>query len=411
MSSDGAYRRDVLTGATTLGVIALAGCGGDGGGDDAESDGADGMGPAAGEDGAEDVEDGNGGDGDGGDGDGEEFTVVVGAPSQGSSTQQAAQALARAMNQHSDTVSVSPQVTDGWTANLYEFDSGNIPAMGVDNNSLSKALNGETPFDEDPVERLPMQGFIFTSLEIHWVAMEGSELESTADLQEGGYDIYPIQPGFGTRLLTEEIIRRAGLWDQNNIVNLATSDIPGTVQEGRVDALCVCGANGVALSSWVQEVDVRSQGQLYLMEVDDNFRQAIEETPGAILKEIEPYGWEQDVTKVTDSTIAWVLGGQWAFGPSIPAEASYEIARVSAEHHDTIRESDPTALDHSGVESMTQVVIPELEIHPGIADYWEEKGVWNDEWIRGETDGYSPGDTADSHDARTNTKTGSTHAR
>jgi TRAP transporter TAXI family solute receptor len=345
-----ANRRDVLKGAATLGVITVAG---------SATAGAD--------DGAQN------------------YQIVIGGTSSGSSTQQAGQALARAAAQHSDILTISVQVTDGWTANLYEFDEGNLSSIGVDNNSLNKAMNEEGPFAEEPVENLPMQGFVFTNLEIYWVAMEGSGIESTADLAEGGYTIYPIQPGFGTRLLTEEIIKEAGLWEDNEILNLDTSDIAGAVEEGRADALCIYGANGVALSSWVQEVDVRSNGQLYVIEVDDDFREAIENVGGARLEEIEPYGWEQDVSRVTDTTVSWVLSGQWAFGPDVPAEATHEVARLSSEHWQTIQEADPTALDHSGVESMTAAVIPELAIHPGVANYWEENDVWNDEWTRGET--------------------------
>ncbi|UHQ98813.1 TRAP transporter substrate-binding protein (plasmid) [Natrinema zhouii] len=338
-----------MKGATTLGAISMAGCLGGGGGD--------------------------------------QYQMTIAGAGSGTSTEQAAQALARAASQNSDSISITVQNTDGWTANLYEFDNDNFGTVGVDNNSLSKAMNEEGPFAEDPVDSLPMQGFVFTSLEIHWVAMEGSDLESTADLQDGGYTIYPIQPGFGTRLLTEEVIREAGLWDQNEILNVDSSDIPGAVEEGRADALCVYGANGVNLSSWVQEVDVRSNGGLYLMEVDDNFRQAIENVPGAILKEFDeyPYEWEQDVTTVTDTTTSWVLSGQWAFGPDVPADAVKEVARLSAEEHESIRDADPTAIDHSGVESMTAAVIPDLEIHPGVAEYWQDNDVWNDEWTEGST--------------------------
>ncbi len=351
MSEDGISRRDMVKGAaTTMGVITMAGCS------------------------------------SGGDGDGENYQVTIAGTSSGSSTQQAGQALARAASQHSDSLNISVQVTDGWTANLYEYDSDNISAMGVDNNSLSKAMNDAGPFAEEPVDSLPMQGFVFTNLEIYWVATEDSGIESTADLAEGGYTIYPIQPGFGTRLLTEEVIREAGLWEPNDILNVGTSDIAGAVEEGRVDALAIYGANGVALSSWVQEVDVRSGGGLNVIEVDDNFEQAIDNVGGAIKKSgLEPYGWEQDVTSITDTTTAWVLAGQWAFGPDVPAGATQEIARISSEHWEAIQESDPTALDHSDPESMTTAVIPELEVHPGVADFFEQEGVWNDEWTRGET--------------------------
>lgn len=321
----------------------------------------------------------------GGDGDGESYSVVIAGTSSGSSTQQAGQALARAASEESDVLDISVQVTDGWTANLYEFDSGNISSIGVDNNSLAKAMSDSGPFADEPVDTMPMQGFVFTNLQIYWVAMEGSGIESTADLREGGHTIYPIQPGFGTRLLTEEVIKEAGAWEGNEILNLDTADIAGAVEEGRADALCIYGANGVNLSSWVQEVDVRSNGELYAVPVDDQFRQAIEDVPGALLQEFEPYGWEQDVSKLTDTVTSWTLAGQWAFGPDVPAGATEEIARLSSEHWETIRESDPTALDHSDPETMTEAVIPELEIHPGVAQYWKDNDVWNDEWTEGST--------------------------
>ena len=189
---------------------------------------------------------------------GGEETVTIGATSSGSSSQQAAQAYARAASQHSDSVSIDPQVTSGWTANLQEYDDGNIPGMAVDNNSLAKAINEEGPFADEPVDKLPMQSFMFTSLEIYWVALDGSGIEHVDDIRDGGHTIYPIQPGFGTRLLTEEILQDAGMWEPNEKYNGNTGDVPGAVEEERVDALCIYGANGVELSSWVQEVDVRS---------------------------------------------------------------------------------------------------------------------------------------------------------
>jgi hypothetical protein len=355
MTGNDRTRRDVLAGAATAGVITVAGCSGD----DSGSDGSDG-------------ESGR-------------YQVSIRGTSTGSSTQQAAQALARAASQHSDILDISVQVTDGWTANLYEFDAGNIASMGVDNNSLSKAMNEAGPFADQPTDSLPMQGFVFTNLEIYMVAMEGSGITSTSDLADGGHTIYPIQPGFGTRLLTEEVIREAGLWEPNEILNLDTSDIAGAVEEERADVLCIYGANGVALSSWVQEVDVRSGDSLQVIEVDQNFENAIDSVGGAIKSEVEPYGWEQEVTGITDTTTAWVLAGQWAFGPSVPAAATHEIARLSSEHHEAIRESDPTALDHSDPESMTTAVIPDLEMHPGVVSFFEENDLWSDEWTRGET--------------------------
>lgn len=349
VDSDNRSRRNVLKCGATLGVVGLAGCSG----------------------------------GDGGDGDDSEVTITVGGTSTGSSTQAAGQALARAAQQHSDFLNVSVQETQGWTANLYEYDGDQIPAMGVDNNSLAKALSEEGPFADEPVETLPNQGFLFTSLQIHWVGLDGSGVESVSDLREGGHTVYPIQPGFGTRLLTEEILKEAGVWEPNDILNVDTGDVPGAVEEDRVDALCLYGANGVNLSGWCQEVDVRSSERLNLLEVDDDFRQVVEDHPGAILEEVEPYGYEQDVTEYTDTLTSWSLAGQWAFSPEIPARATEEVCRLAIEHEETLRESDPTTLEYSP-EAMTQTVIPEIDVHAGVANFFEENDVWDDSWSRGD---------------------------
>ena len=316
------------------------------------------------------------------------YTITIAGAASGSSTQAAGQAIARGANEHSDILSIDVQETEGWTANLYEFDGGDFQTIGVDNNSWAAAINEEDPFDEDPVDDMPMQGYLFTSLEMHWVALEGSGIESTADLREGGYTIYPIEPGFGTRLLTETVLQEDGIWDANDINNEDTDDIPGAVEEGRVDALALYGANQVDLAGWCQEVDIRSDGQLYLIETDDQFEQAIEDVPGATLVRQDPYPYEQDVTSELglDSDVThWALQGQFAYGPEVDPEAVYEMARIALEHHDTLRESDPTTLEYTP-EIMASVIMDDVPVHPGMVEFYQDHGVWDDDWIEGDID-------------------------
>ncbi|SNR25578.1 TAXI family TRAP transporter solute-binding subunit [Halorubrum vacuolatum] len=346
LDGDKPTRRDALKAMGAMGVVGLAGCA-----DDDES-----------------------------------HTFTIAGTASGSSTQAAAQALARAADEHSDTIDVTVQETGGWTANVYDYDAGEFETIGVDTNSMAKAFNDEDPFDEEPVDSLPQQGPLFTSLEMIWVAMEGSGIESTADIRDGGYTIYPIEPGFGTRLLTEEVFRTDGLWDNNDINNEDTDDIPGAVEEGRVDALAVYGSNRVDLAGWCQEVDVRSDGQLYVIEADDQFREAVESVDGARADTYEPYGWQQDVTSELgiDEVFSWILDGMWAFSPDIPAEATYEYTRVMHEHHETMRESDPTVLDYTeGPEQLAAAVNPDIEVHAGVAEYFQDIDIWDDSWMEG----------------------------
>lgn len=366
-------RRDVLKVAGVAGIAGIAGCLGD---DDDDDDDDDGVTTDDDDDTADD-----------GDDDDAEYTITIAGAASGSSTQAAGQALALAASQHSDTLTIDVQETGGWTANMYEFDDGEFSTIGVDNNSWAAAINGDPPFDDDPVENMPMQGYLFTSLEMHWVAMDGSGIESTADLRDGGYTIYPIEPGFGTRLLTETVLQEDGIWDANEINNEDTDDIPGAVEEGRVDALAMYGANGVDLAGWCQEVDVRSDGQLYLIDVDQQFEDAVDAVPGATPVRADPYPYQQDVTShlgLEEDIFHWALQGQWAYGPDVEPEAVYEMARISLEHHDTARDSDPTTLEYTP-EIMASVFMDDVPVHPGMVDFLEDHDAWDpDQWEAGE---------------------------
>ena len=338
-------RRGMIKGGVALGALGLAGCLG----------------------------------GDNGNGE----TLNVGTAGSGTPTEAAGQALARGMDEHSD-VSITVQNTDGWQSNMYEYDSENFYAYGVDNNSLSSARDDLNDFEDEPVERMPYQGFQYTTLDMFFVSTEESELESTEQLFDGGYDVFPLEPGAGTRAGTEQLLREVGIWEENNMLEVDFGDIAGRVEEGEVDAAVLYGVNGAELAGWCQEVDVRSDGGLELMETDEQLREAIEDHPGLALDTIEPYGFEQSVDAYVDEVDCWALIGQWVFGEEVSEEVAYEIARVSSEHWETIAESDGTTLDHSDAESMTNGVLDDIPIHPGVAEFWEEEGVWDDSWERGE---------------------------
>jgi len=363
-------RRNVLKGTAGIGTIAITGCLGNGGSSDGSSGGSDGSSGDGSSDGSSSSTDGSSE---------ESFELQMGGSSQGSTAFNSMQALARALNQHSDTLSMTVQQTQGNVANMYQYDQGSLPAIATDNNTISKAIAGNDRFNEQPVENIGHQSFRFNGLDIFWVAREGSGIESTDDFS--GKTVYPIQPGFGTRLLTEEVMRTAGMWEDVDIINVNTSDIPGAIEEGRVDAAAVYGSNGVELTGWAKQIDARND--VYLAEVGDNFAQAIKDVPGARYAEIEPYGWNQEVTQVTDSIVSWNLDLQCLISPDVPAEAARELARVSHEHTDTIQDADQTYADHSDAENMTSAIISEHPVHQGFAEFYKDKEVWDDSWTAG----------------------------
>lgn len=319
--------------------------------------------------------------------DGDTHTLIVGCTSSGSSSMRAGQAMARTMNQHSDVVTFDPQTTDGLIANLYEYDSDEFEAVGTGIHGYTKAMNQEGDFGDTPVGKLPHLGPLYTRAQIYFVARDGSGVESVSGLRDGGLNLYPIQPGFGTRLLTEEIIREAELWDQNEIVNVDVGDAAGAFEEERIDVAAIYDSNGVALAGWVQEIDVRND--LHLIEGDDDqFIEVLENFEGAAAYKTEATGWEQDVTDIVDETWTWTLDAGWAFGPDVPSDVTYELCQMYADHADTIQESDDTAMDYENIEEhFAGGFLEGAPVHDGVVEFLDEQDITVGEDVPGEPGG------------------------
>jgi len=371
-------RRSFIKGAGTVGVVGIAGCSGNGGngnGNDGNGNGNGGNGNGNG--GSEDGSDGS----DGAENDGQ---ITLATASSGSSSQAAAAALSRATDEHSDELTLATTLTRGWSANPYLYDNGEAEAIATDTYTVGQALEGAGSFAEDPIDTLPGQGFHFSASQLYMIAVDGTGIESTADINES-HNVYPTQPGFGARALSEDLFERAGLAERvgGEYVNIDVTDAAGAIEEGRIDALVVYGGNSRSLTGWATEVDARTD--VHLIEYSDEFQSAIGEIRGVRSETLSPddHGWQQDVTEYTDDIITFTQDGMWWFGPEVHPDETYELARISHEHNEFVRESDPEYPDHTNVENMTFGLMEELPVHKGVAQFYKDNDIWEDSWTEG----------------------------
>lgn len=313
----------------------------------------------------------------------DQMSFSIGTANQGSSADNSALALQRAVNDHSENLSITPQQTNGFVSNIRLYNDGEIPAIATDSNSLVSAINGDPPFEEKPVEVLPGQGFHYAAIEVYLMAREGSGLESSDDIDES-HTIYPGQPGTGLRAITDEIWENAGLFEQaGDVININFTDLSGAISEGRVDAFILYGENSYSKAGWIDEVE--ASNDIYTLELGDDLLNAIEETTAArsITLRPEDHNWEQDITKVTEEMRGWAYDAHWYFGDDVENDAVYELARISHEHIDTVQEAHPAYPDHGDPELMTTAISGEVPIHEGFAEFLKENDLWNDEWDEG----------------------------
>lgn len=347
-------RRNVLKASGSLGTFALAGClGGDG--------------------------DGNGDGGGGG-----TTSIAVGIPSASTTTGQASNGFQQVVQDVSadtepaGTITWNNQETGGDPPSLRQLNQGNVDAMTGGNFIIASAMEDLPPFEEKPVEAVPYQGFKIASLHLQIAAIDGSGIETTDDL--AGNTVWPLPPQWGLRQHVETVFQNAGIWDEIEVVNAGTGDVAGAIDENRIDAFVAYGAEFANLPGWATEVDARAD--LHLVELTDTFEQGINSTRGTNFREIEVYGWEQDMGVDTIGTFPSDF--QFFFSEGISRDVGYELAKISHENVQAIQESQPAYADHSDIENMTDIYLEDLGVHGGVADFLEENDAWNEDWERGE---------------------------
>ena len=383
-------RRDVLKGLTGIGVVGLAGCaggngnGGNGNGGNGNGNGGNGNGNGNG---------GNGnGNGDGGNGDGngdggtpDAVDLAVGSSSSGSSTYGNSQAIQRVVSQQSNYLNFITQDVGGDPQSIRLYADGQINAYSAGNYIMNQALTDTGPFAEESVDTFPQLGFSHLSLNLYWMTLESTDIESTADL--AGRNVYALPASWGLRAMTEEMYGNAGLWEglSENVVNIETTQVASALEEGRIEAFIVYTSNFSQLPSWATEID--SRVSVEAIEMTDEYVQAAQDFAGAGYQELDEIGgWEQDVQGGDFPKHTWTETYPYYFSPDVPAQAVYDLLDICYNNYESMQEANPTILDYSDTDNFTFAFAhtDEIPVHPGAADWLQENDAWNDDWTRGD---------------------------
>jgi len=291
--------------------------------------------------------------------------------------------LQRVVSNESDTVRMVVEETPGVPANLRLYDNGDVDAVTMTNYGAIQAQDSEGPFENQPIDTLPQQGIGIAQYHMHWITSTESNIQTTDDL--GGSNVFPLPAGWSFRQMIEELHEVEGTWADiaPNVANLAPGDVADAFSEGRISAALAYTTNLSGVPGFYSEVDARID--IEFVEASDSWIQAAKDYERAdyVEAELAPL-YEQDMGDF-DTVPSIAAGLQLAFGEDVPDEVSYEIARISHEFVDDIKEGQSNYPDHGNLDMMTSMYLPtdyQLPIHGGVADFLEENNHWNEEWER-----------------------------
>ncbi len=305
--------------------------------------------------------------------------LTIGASSDGSASYASMQALQRSLSNHSDSVNFSVTAPGGDPESIRAYDNDELDGYTAGNFIFKQAVDKGEPFSGQAVENFPYLGFSYLSLHMHWLAVEGVNVNSIEEAVEKDLNIWVGPPGWGLRTLCVNIMEEAGLGDIKNTVDVSAEDVASQIDEGRIDVFFAYGTNGRSLPSWMVEVD--SRASVHALKMSDDYVTAIKNSEAGFA-EVEPYGYKQDIGM--DQYQAWTDDYNTYFSPDVPAKAVKEVLQTTHKHWKEARESDSNYMDHSDPKSLTEYYHTNTPVHPGAADFLKENNAWNDSWKRGE---------------------------
>lgn len=365
-TQSGMNRREYLvrSGVASAGVIGLAGCIGGGGGDG--GDGGDGGGDGS-----------DGGSGDGGDGMSETYEFTLASGSEGSSPYGAGQALLSLVHDEADNIDLTVQTSAGTAGNIRLIAQEEVNAAILNNYTLDQAYNDEGIFVDEPVDTLGLAGFTEGFSEGYFFATDDSGIETYEDMR--GMNVWPFWPGGSFRNIVQKLwTEQLDFWDDINVVNAGPTEMPGLVAEGRIDVFGAFSSSGKGIVGMNQELDARDNLSFHPISMSDANWSQISDIEIPNMNKGPVYGWSRDFegTEVVRMTAQNTVG----FHPDVSTDAAYALTKLAHEYGQRLSEDSTHFPDITKAENLTRANVTPLPIHPGVAKYYKEIDVWNDEW-------------------------------
>ena len=230
----------------------------------------------------------------------------------------------------------------------------------------------------DDAERWPVQTFwaypMETGLAIH--ADNADQFEGWGDLE--GEPVFTGPAPWDVRLNLEMAMDAIDVGHE--YVEVDTGVAGSSLDTGDISAMIAYTSAELAPAPWVVEAELQTDMQI--LNPSDDELAAIEEA-GYELVSLDPDGFEGDVGVDEMLFVPFFYG--FHVGLEVSEEDVYDMLETIAEHADELAEADdafgvladdPAELQRRGVAS----AVDDVEVHPGLASWMQDQGVWDDAW-------------------------------
>ncbi|WP_306055914.1 TAXI family TRAP transporter solute-binding subunit [Natronococcus wangiae] len=279
--------------------------------------------------------------------------------------------IASVVNDQTDEIYVEANTSSGTEANVGALDDESAEMVYIQNWSAREVAEGVEPFDDLSFEMA--QAFHFYDLPWFFCSAD-EDLETLSDI-ESGTAISPTPEGSGTAPALEHALERAGDYDR---VSYSYGEQGSAMNEGQLDVGVGTYMNFQIAPGWLQEmmgtVDLRVLG------VDDELLEDWRDDDKLLIESFD--GDELEEASTPEEVHCPTFAYNFVCRDDLDYDAVYTFLETMYDHREQLDEYSAMLGRLGDDEFWVRNAYEGLPFHDAAADFYEEIGIWSDEFER-----------------------------
>lgn len=306
--------------------------------------------------------------------------ILWGTSSVGSSGHRALLALATLLNRESDFYEITVRPMPGAVMTIRNYSSGNLDGFYGADVSFQELAEDSGRFQgyRERMQREPIQSFwAFTmSMGVAIHKRDQDRIKNWSDLS--GETVFTGPAPWDTRAHLERLFRTMGVEHRYREVDLGLAG--SQLHSGGLDAVGIYITGTSDLAPWVAEMELSTD--LVLLNPDAEEIEVLEQA--GFERFSAPADLFQTNVQVEEGHFFPFYYG-FHLGEDISEEDLYQILLLIEKNGGRLAESDPVfrelAEDMPSLQKRAvERTVSYAKVHPGLARYMRERGVWDDDW-------------------------------
>ena len=299
----------------------------------------------------------------------------------GSSGHKALVVLANLLNKEMPEYRISVLPLPGAVMTVKGYATGEYDAYYGSDVALQELATDSGRFKgfKSHIKHQPVQSFWAYTLDVALAikASNTDKIKKWTDLT--GKRVYTGPLPFDTRLKLENAMAAVGVKHIYTQVDLSTAG--SQLESGAIDGMIIYTAGGTQPAPWISQASLAVDWAALNPSTDEI---ATLEKKGFQIISVKPSAFRRDV----HSDAVKALPFYWGFdvGLEMPADDVYRMLQIIDKHSDELAKLDPSFTQIGGgnmaafQKRALEATWEYVPIHPGLAKYMRDKGVWDKKW-------------------------------